>query len=293
MIPPEPERECCCREEFFVIDKKLGMDRPKAVRSLLSILVLITLSLAAGCTEIRIQPIIDTPTPVIPTATEIPTSTPVPTSTIVWFPPTSTPRPLNTPTPFPTEDQLPRLGGLLLSDDFSSDETWQTFRSAAGNAVISNNELTLALQNSGNTIASFSTLPQFGDYYLSLNVSLSLCSDPGDWYGILFRVNNSENTYRWLFNCLGETRVDRVYKGRAYLMSDWDINGAIKPYAPQKFRIGIAANGSELRFYANDQLLKEVEDTLFTTGGYGLAASSNGVTPLTVSFSDFRLTEIR
>ncbi len=264
------------------------------MRKILPFLIMMACCLlAAGCAEIRIQPIADTPTPVTPTSTEIPTSTPVPTSTIVWFPPTATPRPLNTPTPYPTPDQLPDLGSVLLEDDFSSDETWQTYRSAVGNAVISNNEMTLALQNSANTIASYSSLPQLGDYYLSMNVSLSLCSDPADWYGIGFRVNDSDNTYRWLFNCLGETRVDRVYQGRAYVISDWDINGAIKPSAPQKFSIGIAAQGSELRFYVNNILLTEAEDTIFTTGGYGFFASSQGSSPLTVSFSDFKLTEIR
>lgn len=257
------------------------------------LLIILFSAILCGCAEIRVQPIYDTPTPVTPTATEIPTYTPIPTNTIVWFPPTATPRPLNTPTPFPTVNQLPHLGEVLLSDNFSDSETWQTYRSSIGNAVISNNELTLALQNSANTIATYSTLPQMGDYYLTLNVSLSLCSNPSDWYGIGFRVNDSDNTYRWLFNCLGETRVDRIYKGRVYLISDWDINGAIKPFAPQKFSVGIAAQGSELRFYANDILLKTVEDTLFTTGGYGFFASSQGTTPLTVSFSDFKLTEIK
>lgn len=253
----------------------------------------LTLLLLAGCAEIRIQPIQDTPTPVTPTATEIPTSTPVPTNTIVWFPPTATPRPMRTPTLVPTVDQLPRLGSLLYADDFSDDKNWQTFRSPLGNAVIANNEITLAIQKADSGIASYSSLPQMGDYYLSMNVSLSLCSWNGDWYAVAFRVENSENQYRWVFNCLGQTRVERIYRGRIYVIKDWEINGVIKPAAPQKFSIGIAAQGSNLRFYANDALQIEVEDTAFLTGGYGLVAASDGYSPLTVSFSNFKLTEIR
>lgn len=247
--------------------------------------------LLCGC-GISIQPIADTPTPVTPTATETSMPTVVPTNTVVWFPPTATPRPLNTPTPFPTVSQLPSLGQVILADGFASESDWQTYRSPQGNAVLSNNELTLSLQNSASSIASYSSLPQYGDYYLSMNVSLSLCANANDWYGIAFRIEDSDNTYRWLFNCLGQTRVDRVYRGRAYVISDWDINGAIKPAAPQKFSIGIAAQGSSLRFYANDQLLTEAEDTTFAAGGYGLLASSQGYSPLTVSFSDFKLSEI-
>ena len=261
-------------------------------RFLCKLFLIAAVLLMAGCTEILVRPIVDTPTPVTPTVTETPTPTLVPTNTVNWFPPTSTPRPMNTPTPYPTVYELPELGGVIFSDNFASDENWQTYRSAMGNAVISNHELTLSLQKTGSSIASYSSIPQLGDYYLSMNVSLSLCSDPSDWYGIAFRVNDAENTYRWLFNCLGETRVDRLYQGRAYVMSDWDINGAIKPYAPQKFSIGIAAQGPYLRFYANNILLKEVEDAQYPTGGYGVLASSRGVLPLTVSFSDFKLTGI-
>ena len=258
---------------------------------LFSVLLTVCMILS-GCLMVRIESI-ETPATEIPTATEVPTFTPIPTNTIVWFPPTATPRPLNTPTPYPTVNQLPRLGGTLLSDNFSSEQKWQTFRSDLGNAVISNNELTLSLQKAASSIASYSTHPQMGNYYLSLNVSLSLCTDPADWYGIAFRANDSANTYRWLFNCQGETRVDRLYKGRAYLIHDWDINGQIKPSAPQKFRIGIAAKGSQLGFYVNDVLLKTAEDTIFSTGGYGLLASSQGSGLLTVSFSDFKLNAIR
>ena len=250
------------------------------------------LLLLSGCADIRIQPIPDTATPVTSTLTEIPSATPAPTNTIEWVPATATPRPMRTPTPYPTVNQLPRLGKVILTDNFSSDKNWQTYRSPLGNAVISNNEITLAIQKADSAIASYSSLPQYGDYYLSMDVSLSLCSWNGDWYGVAFRVSDSENQYRWLFNCLGQTRVDRLYRGRAYNISEWDINGIVKPSAPQKFRIGIAAQGSSLSFFANDTLLTELEDTLFTTGGYGLLAGSDGYSPITVSFSNFKLTEI-
>lgn len=262
------------------------------MRKIFSFIFLLLCLLTAGCSEILVRPIEDTPAPVTPTLTAVPSSTPVPTATVLWFPPTATPRPLNTPTPFPTVNQLPGLGSEILTDTFASEQTWQTYRSPLGNAVMSNHELTLAIQSSNSIIASYSSLPQLGDYYLSVNVSLSLCTDPTDWYAIAFRVKDSDNMYRWRFNCLGESRVERVYQGRIYMMSDWDINGVIKPYAPQKFSVGIAAEGELLRFYAGNTLLKTVEDTVFSSGGYGLLASSNGNAPLTVSFSEFKLTEI-
>ena len=248
--------------------------------------------LLCGC-DLRIQPIEDTATPITPTATETPTPTPVPTNTVIWFPLTATPRPMITPSVMPTVNQLPNLGKVLLSDYFSSEDNWQTYRSPLGNAVIANHEITLAIQGADSGIASYSTHPQMGDYYMSFDVSLSLCNWNRDWYGVAFRVEDSENQYRWVFNCLGQTRIERVYRGRIYVLEDWALNSVVRPSAPQKFSLGIAANGSELSFYANDVLLKSVEDPTFTSGGYGFVAASDGYSPLTVSFSNFKLTEIR
>ena len=265
----------------------------KGKNRLLTLIVFcLTMLIVAGCAEIRVQPIVDTATPVTPTETPVPSATPAPTNTVIWFPATPTTRPMRTPTPYPVVNELPDTGGLILADNFSDESHWQTYRSGIGNAVMSNNEMTLAIQKSNSSIASFSSLPQYGDYFLRLDVSLSLCTWNEDWYGIAFRVADSENQYRWLFNCMGQTRVDRFYRGRTYTIVDWDINGVVKPSAPQKFTIGIAAQGSELRFYANDKLLASTEDTIFTTGGYGLLASSSGYGPLTVSFSNFTLSEI-
>ncbi len=246
----------------------------------------------SGCIEIHVQSLV-TPTVPTPSRTPVPTDTPEPTETVMWFPPTSTPRPLNTPTPFPTVNQLPSLGRLLLADDFSDESSWQTYRSSAGNAVIANNELTLAVQDSAGLIASYASLPQYGDYFLSVNVDLSICTYYEDWYGIAFRVVDSGNYYRWLFNCLGQTRVDHIYKGRIYVLKDWAANGVIRNFAPQKFRAAIAANGSTLNFYANDTLLMTVENSVFTTGGYGVQLYSTGHSPMSVSFSDFELWEVR
>ena len=125
-----------------------------------------------------------------------------------------------------------------------------------------------------------------------MNVDLSICSYYEDWYAIAFRVQDSANYYRWMFNCLGQTRFDRVYQGRTYIIEDWSNNGVIRNFAPQKYRAAISAEGSTLKFYANDTLLLTVEDTVFTTGGYGLQLYSTGYSPMSVSFSEFELWEI-
>lgn len=255
-------------------------------------LLLTILAVLSGCGTIRIQSL----TTATPTATDTPvppTRTPVPTETIVWFPPTSTPRPLNTPTAFPTVNALPKLGKVLIKESFTDDSSWQTFRSSSGNAVISDGFLTLAIPDSASEIISFSSLPQYGDYFLSLDVDLSICGYYKDTYSLYFRVMDSNNYYRWVFNCQGETRVERVLRGKTYILKDWTVNGVLRLSAPQKFRIGVEANGDKLSFFANDTLLYELSDGYITAGGYGLGASSEGYTALSVTFSDFRLSALQ
>lgn len=250
-------------------------------------LTLFLLLTFCGCSVIQIKPLF--------TATPLPSRTPTeaaveptesPTPTVVWFPPTNTPRPLNTPTPFPTEVFVLDQGEVLLSDDFSVPENWQTFRSSQGNAVVSNHELTLVLQDSANTITSYSTHPLLDNFYLSLDVNLSICSYYRDGYGINFRVQNSDNQYRWVFNCRGETRVEKIFQGKTYRLTDWAANGAVRVSGPQKFSIGIAADGSRLVFYAGNQPLMELNDGHISSGGFGLFAYSEGYASVSVSFSN-------
>jgi len=281
------------QQQFFPIDLKSWLIfRIAATRLHLQhiFLILLCVFLCSGCGGIQIRSMITPSETVLPTGTAfIPPA--APTDEIVWFPPTETPRPLNTPTAFITESTFPELGDLILQDSFSDEETWQTFRSDQGNAVLANQELTLAIQNSQSSITSYAQIPYQTDYYLSMDVKLSLCSYHEDFYGFLFRVGNSDNYYRWQINCLGQTKLERRYKGALLPLNDWAVNGQVRPGAPQKFNIGIFAEGSTLKFYINKRLLFESDDAVLTDGGFGLFAQSKGFSPLTVSFSNLKLYE--
>ncbi len=292
---------CCCaifarntktaQQQIFLIDSKSRLIfRMAASRSFLLRIssILLCVFICSGCGGIQIQSMIT------PSETAEPTGTAIlplaaPTEEIVWFPPTETPRPLNTPTRYVTISTFPKIGDLLLQDSFSDEGTWQTFRSDQGNAVMANHELTLAIQNGESSITSYAQLPYQADFYLSLDVKLSLCSYHEDSYGFLFRVGNSDNYYRWQINCLGQTKLERRYKGELLPLNDWAVNGQVRPGAPQKMNIGILAKGSTLKFYINKVFLFETNDTVLAEGGFGLFAHSEGYSPLTVSFSNLEL----
>ncbi len=123
----------------------------------------------------------------------------------------------------PTKDMKPDIGEVLLEDVFLNENFWQTFRSDQGNAVISNNELTLAIQFSAGSIASFLDYHPKADYYLSVDVTLPICSDSSDYYGVFFRYGDKDNYDRFLINCQGQTRVEQRYGGKMLPLADWSV----------------------------------------------------------------------
>jgi hypothetical protein len=251
-------------------------------------LTLLLIIFSSACGTVQLYSLVD-PTG---TATQsvqktlIPTEVLLPTSTIQWFPDTATPRPLSTPTVHPTINKKPDVGKVILSDVFQDDSLWQTFRSDQGNAVIANEELTLAIQQSAVSIASYADITLESDFYLSMDVTLSICSAASDVYGISFRYGDKDNYDRWLINCLGQSRLERRYGGKMLPLVDWHSNSQIRPGAPQKYSLGIRVRGSSLRFFVNDTFLFEAEDNLLTGGLIGLLARSEAGAPITVSFSN-------
>ena len=123
-------------------------------------------------------------------------------------------------------------------------------------------------------------------YYLSMDVTLPICSSASNVYGVIFRYADADNYDRWLLNCLGQSRVERRYNGQMLPLLDWSANSQIRPGAPQKFSLGIRVKGNSLRFFVNDSFLFEVEDRLLSNGSIGLMVRSDGSAPITVSISN-------
>lgn len=261
---------------------------PSKMRRWIGLFALIV-CMISGCSPLKIERLDDA------TATEakIQTSTPAPTLTpsVVWFPPTATPLPLFTPTAVPTEDRLNDLGGELLTDAFSSKMGWQTMRRTDGNITLSDTGmLTFSLPGSDATLTTFaSKMAFYQDYYLSVDVTLSFCTYNEDAYGLLFRVIDSDNYARLWINCMGQTRIERRIGGKLTPLNDWTANGKIRPGAPQKFTLGLRADGSTIELYLNGAYQLEIEDPAPESGSVGFAARTSGMTPLTVSFSNLSL----
>lgn len=213
------------------------------------------------------------------------TETPQAISTIAWFPPTVVASPSILNAREPTPEMKPGVGDVLLRDDFTSDNAWETAVSDQGAVVVGGNRLTIAAQPGPAPVATFRTGMSFGDFYLEIMARPSLCRD-GDGYGLLFRAPNHVAYYRFGVACNGTAAMDRVSLGTSHLLHSPSPSGDVPIGAPGEVRLGVWAVGSEYRFFLNGRYQFAANDRNYPAGAIGVFAQAAGDTPATVTFSD-------
>lgn len=230
-----------------------------------------SLTACAGLANLPIQD--------LPSATE----TPPPSPTIVWFPPSATPTPRVLSTNAPTPERKPGVRNVLLSDDFSSADFWNTTVSDQASVDVSRNRLTIVVQP-GFSIPSFRKEAVFSNFYAEITARPSLCQGQDD-YGFLVRAIPVAY-YRFALTCNGSERVDRVSVRSRTPLQPPLASGDVPTGAPGEVRLGVWAAGAELRFFLNGRYQFSVTDKNYLSGGIGVFAHSAGDTPVTVTFSD-------
>jgi len=225
-----------------------------------------------------------------PTPTPTPPSTATVTPTIVWFPATSTKTPLPSPVAQATQEPLPGIGEELFTDTFDQPELWNTTTSPVAAVIVDNNQLTLSVNSeiSPTLLVSLRSQPLVQNFYLEVTASLNLCRGD-DRYGVIFRANGSGSYYRYVLNCNGQTRFEKVVAGQASAPRDWLPSPLAPAGAPGEVKIGIWAAGSEMRFFLDGRYQYTIEDATFLSGTIGLFVSSYTSTPTSVSFSEMNV----
>jgi hypothetical protein len=189
----------------------------------------------------------------------------------------------------PTPDPRPARGPELLVDDFTDSGHWQVVQSAAGSVAYGRSELTLAVRQSKASVSSLRDGPELGDFYLEITTKASLCRGD-DTYGLLLRAASANDYYRFLINCNGELRVERILDGRSLPLQDWTQSGIVPAGSPVVLRIGVVASGRQMSFFINDLHQLDIDDRTHSSGRVGVYARSSGDSALSVSFSDLVVT---
>lgn len=226
----------------------------------------------------------------LPTATPVPTTTPPPqTPTVVWFPASATPTLLTFPTYTATPGMSPGIGAITFSDDFSDDSVWDTAVSNQGSAAIGRNRLTLAVQP-GVYLESLRRDVTFGNFYAEITARPSLCRWD-DSYGMLVRGVGT-SYYRFILDCSGEVRAERVTAGIRLPIHEPVSSGDAPRGAPGEVRIGVWAVGSDIRLFLNGRYQFGIHDKSFPGGALGVFVRSEGETPVSVTFADLTVHDV-
>lgn len=213
----------------------------------------------------------------------LPTETPPPTLTRVWFPPSATPTPQALITKTPTPEMRPGLGDILLEDDFSEPDLWDTGASHRASAGILENRLAIAVQSGVYTFSLRRDL-DLTDYYAEITARPSLCRGQ-DNYGVLMRASGSAY-YRFVLTCNGTVRAERITSGNRVTLQSPLPSADAPPGAPGEVRIGVWAFGREMRLFLNGRFQFSVSDPSISSGTIGVFVRSAGNTAAVVSFSD-------
>ncbi len=107
-------------------------------------------------------------------------------------------------------------------------------------------------------------------------------------YGILFRFQDRDNFYRFDISGDGFFLLSKFYNGEWVTLVPWTASSAINVGQATNL-MTVEAVGSQVRVYANDTLLAEVDDDTLTEGNFGFFASTFSEPNLTVSFDDILL----
>jgi len=247
-------------------------------------LILVLLGLVTTC---QADPI-ETPTPTIAP----PTPTIEPSPTIDWFPRTATPSPVLSPTSVPS--QATRISdaeeSLIVSDDFSDTQYWQTQSSDTGTVAYETNALSFATNGGKQTVSSLSEHILPAQFFLEINLDALMCS-PEDQYGLVLWNNSQSGTFRLWFNCAGQVKLDRVLPSGTSQLVLWQAGRRLQPGSPAFNRIGVWSRQGELEVFVNDT--SQFIYPLYSepTGRLGVITQTGGDLPMTVRVSDLEISE--
>lgn len=224
-------------------------------------------------------PVVDTPVAVV-------SATLAPSATVQS---TATPQPTATPSP---ED--PRV--LLGEPDFT--DTLDSGRSFGLESKAYDDDYTyIRVENSALMLTSrYATGfrgwrtggTKLGNAYLEAMVHVGECSG-ADNYGLVFRSPDFMEGYWFQLTCSGNWDLG-YWNGDEYssLASGTNVSGALLTGSNQTNRLGVWANGSQIKLYINGKMISQVDDSTQTEpGSYGAIIASFNTPNFTISVDEF------
>lgn len=177
---------------------------------------------------------------------------------------------------------------VLFSDDFSDPNS--------GWPAIENSQAKYSYQPDGYHISVYevNSAPWAKTTRQDDNVSIYVDALPvtegaSGYYGLLCRIQDNQNFYYFVIQNNGEYAIGKFKDGNFQPFVGWSESAEIRQ-GNQSNRLRADCLGNTLRFYVNNVLLGEVNDTEFNAGYSGLIANALDTQGFEVVFNNFQIT---
>jgi len=130
--------------------------------------------------------------------------------------------------------------------------------------------------------------PRPKDFYLEAKFENGTCSGD-DQYGLVFRADNYTDSFAYYFiiTCDGHYDLLKQTTSGSALLLNWKTSDEIHKGSNQTNILGIWADGSIIRMYANGKLLKEInDDSLLNDGHIGLFIDAKKTAGFTIKMDE-------
>ncbi len=227
----------------------------------------------------------------------IPTNTPVVESTAsatATIEPSATPKATSTQTPTasPTlgaSDPRASLGEPTWRDDFEDASDWAIYEDDHTRFVVAENELVMTAFNADYYNGWLLSWRNDANFYIEATGTVGTCSGR-DSYGLMFRAPASDKGYiGYLFgiSCDGRYSLRSWDGDEMSKILDWTPSTYLVSGSDQTHRIGVLAQGNELKLYAQGELLTTLADTTHSEGLFGLFISAAQTLNFTSNVEEF------
>jgi hypothetical protein len=177
---------------------------------------------------------------------------------------------------------------LLVEDDFTNERFWTLSQSSTGNAVMGNQNLTLAVAKPNSAITSVSQHELTENFFIEVTIENALCQ-PTDQIGIDFWRQSAGDFYRLLMTCAGQIRLELVQGGVSVVVHDWQTAAQINLESLGVNRIGLWVNQGLFKAYINDTFQFEEPIAKAQSGELGFFARTVSGTAMTIRFSELKI----
>jgi len=208
-------------------------------------------------------------------------------STVSSFAATPTPVPLPTPTLHPTPTPNP-----VLFEDSEFIDSCNVESTTDVERFVENGQLNMRVLTPLYVAWTECTKIEYTDFIMEADAT-QVSGPDNNTYGINFRYGlEADEFYAFLISGDGfyVFTIDGAKREEPEFLVDWTESSAIKQGA-QTNRLKVVAVGGNMKYYVNDQLLGEVQDTRFTTGTVGFFAGTLKEGGVQVSFDNLKISQ--